>query len=601
MMEPEQTAPMPASTPSTLQASRTGPIITPPPARLAEPLRMLGLPKAGHTIALRWWFGGVITYLALSVAMITTLAQHSSLIVTLRELLGLGEGGSPNPTLTLLVIGGVLVTIYSVWRSFRDIRLIRAEEADIDWVNEHGREGLPFVFVDTSIREKLFRDNPRMALSEQHRSVETLIDDRVRRVHYALTGDGNGRVSPIELQGIAEKRTLRYGSAARYSSSLLLLLAVLGTFAGVKTALPGLISAVTNSSTDMTALVSPLTAVAGAFGGNALALVGAIALGLVAQGFGTARRHLLERLDIVSAEHIYRSDLQTEVDPLQAAIVALRDTAREMREATGTMSGIDSGLQGLDRAFRTSFDTLSDRLTDLTAQHENALHNRTHAALEGLRVQVSQLAQVTDANARVYAGLAESVAARSRESREAIELMTASGDQLRRAMESFVRVADSASESAEHMERASIRVAEESERATQQIGHSSGAVAASVAQIQPALEQMAGAVEKAARIAADSDRSVADTLAGLGQRVATLAESMTALEQAQARQREAERAMTGRGEDHSGNADVLSALRRIANSVERPASRIPILAMAIGPALGLVGGAALLYYLIRPH
>jgi ABC-type transporter Mla subunit MlaD len=310
---------------------------------------------------------------------------------------------------------------------------------------------------------------------------------------------------------------------------------------------------------------------------------------------------LLERLDIVSAEHIYRSDLQTEVDPLQAAIVALRDTAREMREATGTMSSIDGGLQGLDRAFRSSFDTLSDRLTDLTAQHESALHSRTHAALEALRVQVSQLAQVTDANARVYAGLAESVAARSRESREAIELMTASGDQLRRAMESFVRVADSASQSAEHMERASAQVAEQSERATAQIGASSAAVATSVAQIQPALEQMSGAVERVARIASDSDKNVAQMLAGLGQRVTALAESMTVLEQAQARQRGAERAVAGQGEDRSANADVLTALRRIATSVERPAYRVPVIAMTVGPILGLLGGAALVYFMIRPH
>ena len=84
MMDPEKNGSVSATTPGTLQTSRAGPIITPPPARVAEPLRMLGLPKAGDTIALRWWCGGVITYLGLSVAMIATLAQHGSLAVTLR-------------------------------------------------------------------------------------------------------------------------------------------------------------------------------------------------------------------------------------------------------------------------------------------------------------------------------------------------------------------------------------------------------------------------------------------------------------------------------------------------------------------------------------
>jgi hypothetical protein len=112
---------------------------------------------------------------------------------------------------------------------------------------------------------------------------------------------------------------------------------------------------------------------------------------------------------------------------------------------------------------------------------------------------------------------------------------------------------------------------------------------------------MSGAVERAAGIASDSDKRAADILASLGQRVTALAETMTALEQMQARQREAERVVAGRGEDRAANADVLTALRRIASSVERPTSRMPIVAMTLGPLLGVLGGAALVYYLIHPH
>ena len=567
------------------------------PASTNESLKPLGLPKPGHQIALQWWLGGIGAYFLLSSVMIAALTESSGgLFATLQELLGIGA--HVNPTLTVLVGGALLITLYSGWRSYRDIRLIRAEEVDIEWVEKHGREGLPLVFADAKIREELFKRGQREIPSE-HTAVETLVDDRVRRVHFALSGDGNSRVSPVELQGIAEKRTLRYGSAARYCSSLLLLLAVLGTFAGVKTALPALISALTTSATNTSALVAPLTAVAGAFGGNALALVGAIALGLIAQGFTTARRHLLERLDMVSSEHIYRSDIQSETNPLQAAILALRDTAREMREATGRMSGIDSGLQGLDRAFRTSFDTLSDRLTDLAAQNESVLHNRTHGALEALRVQVSQLAQATDANARVYAGLAESVSSRTTESRKAIELMTVSNDQLRAAMESFVRIADQATTSAQRMEQASDTVAEQSRHATVQIGASSAAVATAVTQLQPALDQMGTAVEKVARIATESDKRVADTLADMGDKVARLAQSLAAAEQAQTRQRDSERAIAGRGAAEPGGADVVSLLRRIASSVERRTSWVSATAVAAGPLLGVLGGAALAYFVLK--
>jgi hypothetical protein len=369
----------------------------------------------------------------------------------------------------------------------------------------------------------------------------------------------------------------------------------------VKTALPPLIRALAHDTTNTSALVKPLSAVAGAFGGNALALVGAIALGLIAQGFATARRHVLERLEMVSSEHIYRNELEAESNPLQAAIVALRNTAREMHEASGTMSGIESGLQGMGSAFRTAFDSLSDRLTDLTAQHESALHDRTHAALEGLRVQVSQLAQATDGNARVYAGLAESVSTRAHESRMAMELMSSTSGQLRSAMDSFVRIGDQATASFAQMEQASVTIARQSELATSHISASSTAVAAAVEQLQPALNQMGAAVERVAKIATESDRHVTGTLSELGGRIEKLSQTLATVEQAQSRHREADRSMAERGSEAAGNADVLSVLRRIASSVEQPTSRVPLTAMILGPALGLIGGAALTYFILRPH
>jgi hypothetical protein len=561
-------------------------------------LVMLELPTPGHHVAWRWWGAGVAAYLLLSGVMIAALQGEGSgtLSGTLMELIG--QGDHKNPTLTVLVVGALFIAVYAMTKCFRDIRIIKAEEVDIEWVKRHGRDGLPLVFADASRREALFQAGMREIPSADI-SVETLIDDRVRRIHAALIVGGNARVSPVELQGIAEKRTLRYGSSARYASSLLLLLAVLGTFAGVKTALPSLIQALGDNTTNTKALIPPLSAVAGAFGGNALALVGAIALGLIAQGFSTARRHVLERLEMVSSEHIYRNELEAESNPLQAAIVALRNTAREMHEASGTMSGIESGLQGMGSAFRTAFDSLSDRLTDLTAQHENALHDRTHAALEGLRVQVSQLAQATDGNARVYAGLAESVSTRSSESRTAMELMSSTNVQLRSAMDAFVRIGDQAKTSFAQMEQASVTIATQSELATAHIGASSTAVATAVKQLQPALEQMGSAVERVAKIATESDRHVTQTLSELGGRIERLSQSLATVEQAQSRHREAERSMSGRGAEAAGNADVLSVLKRIASSVDQRAPRVPLTVIILGPALGLIGGAALSYFILR--
>jgi hypothetical protein len=150
-------------------------------------------------------------------------------------------------------------------------------------------------------------------------------------VQIALASAEGGVVIPAELRGIAEVRTAAYGAFARYASSLLLLLAVLGTFAGVKTALPELITAIGSNTNDTTGLVNALSAVASAFGGNALALVGAVAVGLMAQGLSLGRRNLLERLELVSAEYLYGRTVAAEASPLQGAIVALRDTAVQMQ------------------------------------------------------------------------------------------------------------------------------------------------------------------------------------------------------------------------------------------------------------------------------
>jgi hypothetical protein len=65
-----------------------------------------------------------------------------------------------------------------------------------------------------------------------------------RRVHQAQLEGGGGHMPVEELRGIAETRTASFGREARFASSLLLLLAVLGTFAGVKTALPSLIDTI---------------------------------------------------------------------------------------------------------------------------------------------------------------------------------------------------------------------------------------------------------------------------------------------------------------------------------------------------------------------
>jgi Sec-independent protein translocase protein TatA len=286
-------------------------------------------------------------------------------------------GEVPNYALTGIIVLGLLLVLAAAWSVHQDRAEMAREEEDVEWVHLHGREGLGLVFAAAAEREALFRGGEREYTAEAGGRVETLMEGRVRRI-LQKARDPYLRVSPDELRGIAETRTARYGVFARYASSLLLLLAVLGTFAGVKTALPGLIDAVSPTGGAQLGgadIAAPLRAVADAFGGNALALVGAITVGLMAQGLATGRRNLLERLELVSTDVLYGGlHGGGSADPLTEAI---RDTGR-------AIDGLESGMNGLSQSFHQALELLAERLLELTAQQDEALHEKLHEALGSL-------------------------------------------------------------------------------------------------------------------------------------------------------------------------------------------------------------------------
>lgn len=401
-------------------------------------LAMRQLPPRGDRQARKYWWLGLAAYLFISAALIGALTLRrgqfdASEIPTL-----FGVGDHPNPAVALLVALGVVVTIIAATRVLADIGLMAAEEDDIEWVRATGEEGIDLVFLEDPARKQLLaarRRGESVATREPGR-VETLLDERVRRVQIALTSADGGVVVPAELRGIAEVRTAAYGAFARYASSLLLLLAVLGTFAGVKTALPKLIEAVSSTTNDTSGLVDALNAVASAFGGNALALVGAVSVGLMAQGITLGRRNLLERLELISAEYLYGRNVAAETNPMQSAVVALRDTAREMQSASGAMLGIEGGLQELGNEFRGSLESLGDRLREIVAQQEQGMHDRTADSLTELRRRTESLVDSVSANAQVYAGLAEAVGTRARDTTDALQQMRDTNAQLTNALRS---------------------------------------------------------------------------------------------------------------------------------------------------------------------
>ncbi len=550
---------------------------------LPPPLEMIEPPVRGDVPA-RWYlWGGASFYVVFAgLFVISLVSGRPDKWLEVRQLLGFGE--HINLNVLLLIAGGIGLTIYAALTVRADARSIKAEEDDVDWVLEHRREGLMLVFADPKERLTRLNRGERTLREGEKPHVETLVDDRVRRVHQARLDGGATHIPVEELRGIAETRTLRYGHVARFTSSLLLLMAVLGTFAGVKTALPSLIDAISGAGgaggADANSLVGPLRAVADAFGGNALALVGAIAVGLMAQGLSVGRRHLLERLELVSAEYIYETTRAQNADPLIAAVGTLSGAAQAVREASGSFLGLESSLQGLSHSFQAGFDTLNDQLADLMRQQDEALHERTSKALEELQSRVVTLAGAVEANTRQYGGLVDRVGERAAESREAFAKMQAASETLSQALTGILQTRDAAARATENIEKG----IEALVQGTSSVDARMAAVAEAVDHARPAMQEVELAVRAAAARVEGIDARAAQHWKDAAAEVKSQFEALARTQVHPAA------AVAGGGL----SPDAVTLLRRIAAAAE--AQRVPSPTLiAVSCMAGVLGATAIVF------
>ena len=506
----------------TMQSVETEATPTLAPAKLGMPK----LPPRGDRTAGQWAAVGLAVYVGMAVVFLGTLLGQSSLA----ELFGLGE--QRNLSLLVLVLAGVAVTGMAMWSVGQDILEIRKEEADVEFLERNGARAVALVLAPAETREQLLARNQLSMPVGAAVNVETLLDDRVRRAYAARMNGRLGTVSVEEMRVIAERRTARLGGFARYASTLLLLLAVLGTFAGVKTALPGLIDAVNAENgasqvapqarivgrepaagpsagaggTTGQSLTAPLRAVADAFGGNALALIGAIAVGLMAQGLVVGRRNLLERLELVSAEYVYGAQDGGSADPLTAAVRALQGTAEEVHATTGHLLGIEAGLETLGDDFGRALDKLDSRLLQVLEQQEAGLHERTSKSLEQLELRVAALAASVDGNARAYGGLIDRIGERAEESRQALAEMKRASDALTMALGAVTELGTASAAAREQIQESSRQLAEN----TGHVVRGTAALTQAVAEASPTIKALDGAIAQAvSRIEKVDERAAA--------------------------------------------------------------------------------------------
>ena len=559
-------------------------------------LEMLQPPGRGDLVALRWWWCGIAGYALLGAALLGAVGRGSANTFGQDAVALFGLGDPPNYFITVLVGGGILLAVATMYLVRRDIADMSLEEDDVDWVLRTKGDGVPLVFLEPEEREARF-ERREFTIPDHDAKVTTLLDDRVRRVHSAMASAGSATVSPENLKAIAVDRTARYGSFARYSSSLLLLLAVLGTFAGVKTALPALIGAL-GATSDTSTLIGPLSAVASAFGGNALALVGAIAIGLMAQGVGFGRRNLLERLELVSAEYIYQDGTSSSANPLQAAVTALRDTANQIHAATGRMTGIEGGLRGLSNEFKTSFEVLSTTLADIADRQEEGLYERTSASLDALQHRVADLAKSVEATALVHSQITAAVQARAEESRAAIEQMRQTNARLGQSLDAFLRVGEWAERSFSDVSKASQLLVAGSQGVSEQMLGLTSAVSA----VKPGLEQLERTLSAAAAHASQNDGRSTEVIEAFAMTIGTQLQQVVgqlhaATESSRPTRLDAPALIAPVQGSATGPAmprtdESLALLRRIAQSTEVATAARPTLVQMIGVSVvaGLLGG-----------
>lgn len=571
---------------------------------------MIEPPSRGDRFATGWLIAGVVLYAVLALVFVGgLLTEEQDVAEQLLELVGLGE--ARNWSLFVLVFGGVILTMVATLTVAFDVKRIKLEEDDIDWILLHGREGAPLVLAAHGEREERLRRGELSMPTGPDARVETLIDDRVRRAHSVLLRGGVAAIPVEELRIIAERRTARWGAFARYASSLLLLLAVLGTFAGVKTALPQLIEAVAETgarlpgeeqssrlsasattaassveapaSSQAANLTGSLQAVSDAFGGNALALIGAIAVGLMAQGIGVGRRHLLERLELASDRYIYGDNSANSADPLRAAIHTLSETAQEIRNSSGALLGIEGGLEALGVEFKSAIRSLDDRLTQILHHQESGLYERTASVLEELQNRISSMSAVLDANTRLYAGLVDGIGERAAQSNLAISELQKTNVQLAQALEGTVRLGEAATKSRESLEGSSKLLVD----STVEVSRHLEGVSVAVAELGPGLVDVQTALRDTANRVQRIDEQSAIAWAKVGEQVGNkLEELAVAIER------------TPNSSGHSRHTDAL--LQQIVrNTMPGGSGRTPRWELALLPLTGTLSGIAVIYLLAR--
>jgi len=483
----------------------------PAPTGVALQSKGLELPTPGDRPAKKFFYAGMAFYLAFAVVLAMGIAKSEDLgiVEAIKGLLGL----KASMTMFLLVVLGIGVFVTAAYMVWRDITRIANEEEDILFLLDH-QEAPTLVLVGAERRAQLLRQGIHDPDPSEWGAVETVLDDRVRRF-IARKSDRSVHFSPDELRTLAEQQTGRIGVNARFASALLLLLAVLGTFSGVKSALPELINAAQSAAGDLTAMVNALEEVAGAFGANSLALVAAIAVSLMSQGLTIGRRHYLERLERAS-ECLYRGvGAAASNDPLADAMDALKGSAEVMSSTAGSIRNLESVVNDLSTTFRDSFQELTQQLQDLALQQERSMHEKTAQEFRELQITVQEMSQMVETVIRANTGMVESLGRQHQEARDTVAAAKLVFDSFDRGVEGVAALNEVATRAAGAVDGR----LDELRQSSAEVVNRLEAAASSIARVQPNVQGLQEFLQEAVTKLSQRDKAAAEAWGKAAQEV----------------------------------------------------------------------------------
>ena len=295
---------------------------------------------------------------------------------------------------------------------------------------------------------------------------DTLLTERARRV--AEFADRNGGAAEglrASLRTRAAGQAASVGAVSRFIGSMLLLLAVIGTFAGMKTALPALSEAVrfpgsptasppttaTGEAIDRANIRDALSGVADAFGANFLALIGAFSLAVMSFGATVDRRRLLVDLDRVLDEDLLSVITSgTDAQAFELLLGNLRDGIHEIATVGEGLGDLRGAIANFQSTLGHAIESLETSLTGQFQQRLLSVHSDLAKKVESVVVDVARISGAMATTSVAYEGLVQEITNRDN------ELKTSAADIKVEA----INLVKTTAETAGHFDRAATQIGE---------------------------------------------------------------------------------------------------------------------------------------------